>query len=61
VQLALTFRALSRCGKSVLHVDKNEFYGGSNASYAANDFLDMFAPITTEGIHCIYAVYVIVS
>jgi hypothetical protein len=37
-----TISALSRCGKSVLHVDKNEFYGGSNASYPANDFLDLF-------------------
>ena len=30
-------RALSRSGKNVLHVDKNPYYGGPEASFSVQD------------------------
>ena len=32
------YRALSRSGKKVLHVDKNRFYGGADAALSADEF-----------------------
>ena len=44
---------LSVDGKRVLHLDRNNYYGGDSASLSLNDLFDKFHGGTTLGIQCL--------
>ena len=50
-ELMKSFRALAKAGKTVLHLDPNEYYGSSQASLTLDELVNYRASLSGDHVH----------